>query len=821
MAYVMPSIEKPPALPKNDGNNRAKEALVAVSLIEDSPRLSIPEYTVIDGCCVWHWKDELSEAEGWIVIDSPLPTASGGGLFLHGRTTFNEVRDVARSMSAKLGVSSQPQIVGAKGGVRFSPEHPEAPYVLERFIRDNAGVVAQYWGTGADLNTDHAIIDGHARKYCTPGTTTALDALCTSLGCVGSSPSDVAILLKETVNDSGWTLEEYCVGYVMATTLKELLAYTKPDLIGQVRLVIQGFGCVGTTIALAAKQLGIGRIVGISSQYGFLIDDDGIDCAAIDRARRVAVENHNLRGYDPRSFEAGLSQVELQSDRYTLRETAFTEEQHLLNFLARARGEVFVPCAQRYILTPSVISTLAHDTFDQALPGSRFIIAGANNVFSSRESLGDMLNQLDTASIYMLPEWVTNSGTANLFMRACSGLALKRFATSNLEASARDTKVFVRTVLSKTGYQEGNHSVWQACQDLVATRREVGSVNLLGVKRMAHLTLKTTNVERAIEAIKTLYNAKSNHDGSLFQLPGSDDPTVSIVKVPDDASPADVGLFVHFSVYNLAKAREALQAEAASFEERNSEDGSFELVLDHEQTGYHIGLRQAPPEEPSNATFTGSPHVLNSVVGSTHQLDHYASIMPNTAKAKVFHERMLGFTHIRTFTVNAGSAPDGQDDGLMHVMGLPHDQQRVVILTEGLTPNSVFSKSMRRKCGGYVHHIALEVDNVDAIFTEVRGRGWNTTADEPSFDLATGLRQFFLKEDEAGAILEFIGRGDSPGMKEPEIRIVSNNVHPGAKLTNADADSNVIRQSNGAGRYSGQGEFRTDNIVALARSLDI
>ncbi|KAF5025562.1 hypothetical protein F66182_2370 [Fusarium sp. NRRL 66182] len=788
-----------------------KKPLVAVSAVEKPPTPGIPRYSIIDGCCVWHWSDELSGAEGWIVIDSPIPTVCGGGLFLHDQATLHEVRDVARSMSAKLGVSSQPQIVGAKGGIRFPPQHPQAPHVLERFIRDNSGVISQYWGTGADINTDHAVIDRHARVYCTPGTTTALDALRRSLGCIGSSPSDVAALLEEAVDGSGWSLEEYCVGYVMATTLKQLLIDAKPDLVGQVRLVMQGFGCVGATFALAAHQLGIGRVVGISSQYGFLIDNNGIDCAAIDKARRLAARGDSSQGFDPRSFEAGLGQAELQSDRYTPREAASTEEKHLGNFLARCRGEVFVPCAQRYVLTPSAVSTLARETFAHAPIGARFIIAGANNVFSSKNSLKDALRQLDTASICMLPEWVTNSGTANLFMRACSGLALKGFTASNLEASAADTQAFVRTVLARTGYKQGNHAVWQACQDLATSRRRAGSVNLLGVKRMAHITMRTPKTKRAIETITRLYNAKSNHDGSLFQLPGSDDPTFSVVEVPADAPSADVGLSLRFSVYNLGKAREALKKEGIAFQEQSLDDGSAELILDHEQAGYPMSFCQAPAQEPSDASFTASSNVLDSIVNSTFQLDHYASIMPDTAKMKMFHQRMLGFTHIRTFTVDAGSDPEGEDDGLMHVMGLPHDHQRVVILTEGLSPDSVFSKSMRRKGGGYVHHIALEVDNADAVFAEAREKGWTTTADQPSFDMATGLRQFFLKEGETGTILEFIGRGDTSKSKPPN----------GANPDTADVDSDTNQQQNSGGGYSGQGEFRKDNIVALARSLDI
>ncbi|KAF0325755.1 glu leu phe val dehydrogenase family protein [Colletotrichum asianum] len=760
----------------------------------------VPAYDMIDGCCVWHWRDKESTAEGWIVIDSPVPTAAGRGLFLHANATFEEVRDVARSMSSKLAVSSQPQVVGAKGGIRFPSGDPQAPLVLERFIRDNAGVLSVYWGTGGDLNTDHAVIDKHARAYCSPGTSTALDALYRALGYTGQSFADIPALLEESIDNNGWSLSEYCVGYVMAVTLKELLSRADPSLMGRARLVLQGFGCAGATFALAAEQLGIGRVVAISSQYGFYIDNDGIDCVAIEHARRSGAGTYFAPGLDPRSLEAGLSQAELSSARYTPRKAGSSDEEHLANLLAAAEGEAFVPCAGRYVLTPKTISALINHTFAKVSVSSRFIVAGANNVFSPTESTEKTLSSLDSASVRMLPEWISNSGTSNLFMRACSGLALRGYSASNLEACANDTKSFINAVFAKIGSSGTNVALWDACHDLVMARRAAGAVNRLGVKRMSHLALTTPNVARAGETIERVYNARFNQDKTLYQLPGDDDPTLSIVRAPAGTGPGDIGLSMRFSVYNLARARAMLEADGAAFHEVKLEDGSNELVLKREEAGYPIRLAQAHARESSNSAFSNSSEALKSVAGLAYQLDHYAAIMPDATKMKSFHEYMMAFTHLRTFTVNAGSGTNGEDDGLMHVMGLPFDTKRVLILTEGLNQDAVFTKLMNKHCGAYVHHIALEIEDVDAVFAEVREQGWQTTTDAPSTDLATGLRQFFLKEEETGWILELIGRG-----KEEE----------------ALAGAEAVEDAAGAGGYAtGQGQFRTDNIVALARSLD-
>ncbi|GKU10183.1 glu leu phe val dehydrogenase family protein [Fusarium langsethiae] len=747
----------------------------------------VPPYDVVDGCCTWHWTDKFSEAEGWIVIDSPVPSVSGGGIFLHAGATLDEVRDVTHTMSAKLAVSSQPQICGAKGGIRFPPEDPGASLVLERFVRDNAGVISQYWGTGGDLNTDHAVIDKHARAYCSPGTVTALDALCLSLNhtALASTSSNITALLGESVGDTPWSLSEYSVGYVMAIILKELLVHTKPDLLGRARLVVQGFGCVGSTFAHAVKRLGIGQVVAISSQYGFYVDRTGIDCDAIEYTRQTVVRSGQTMGLDPRSLEAGLTQPQLESRLYTKRRAGASDEEHLADFLGASEGEVFVPCAQRYVLGPKTISALLDGTFYNVPRGARFILAGANNVFSQGETKHEMLGKLDSAAVLMVPEWVSNSGTSNLFMRACSGLALKGYNASSLKACASDSRAFVNAIFTKVGNDAGTRTLWEACENLAVTRKRTGAANLLGVQRMSHLTLTTPNAARAIQTITQVYNARVNQDRSLYQLPGPGDPTLSIVQAPWAAGPADIGLSVHFSVYSLEKARDVLRAENIDFEERALKDGSLELVLGREPAGYPICLRQVPVREVLDHDFSGSDHVLSSIIGSTGQIDHYAAIMPNSARAKRFHEYMMGFTPVRTFTVKAGTTAQS-DDGLMHVMTVPFDTSRVVVLTEGLTQDSIFTKLMERHNGPYLHHIALQVDNVDAVFAQVRERGWQTTSEEPSFDLATGLRQFFLKEEETGCTLEFIGR----------------------------------RKDDTGGYGNGTAEFGVGNIVALAQSLN-
>lgn len=605
-----------------------------------------------------------------------------------------------------------------------------------------------------------------------------------------------------------WPLEEYSVGYVMATTLKQMLLRKNPSLLGHARLVLQGFGNVGATFAQAAQELGLGRIVGISSQYGFLVDQEGIDVAAINRSRN---KNAGTLKVDPKSLEAGLSTEDMQKPSYTTRKKASTDEEHLSAFLAASKGDVFVPCAQRYILTPATLSVLAQETFSDTASDARYIVAGANNIFAASEPRQKCLTRLDEASITMLPEWVSNSGTANLFMRTCSGLAIKGHALSNLAACAQDTDAFIHAVFARAGEDLSSTSLWRACDNVAATRREHGAVNLLGVKRISHLTLISPDAKRSCETFQRIGNATAVADGNLFRLPGADDPTLSITQAAEGYGPADTGLHVRFSVYNLDKTRRVLAKEGIAFEERRIADqGDVELHLCGEKTGYPMSFCQAQDQETQQASLPVAADALPSLVDEVKQLDHYTLIVPDASSVKAFHERMMGYSHLRTITLNAGSAPEGEEDMLNHVMGLPFDSQRVLVITEGLLPESIFSKLLQRKRRPYVHHIALEVGDVEAAFSGVQAAGWSTTSDKISKDMLSGLRQFFLKEEEAGCFLELIERSDGSSEVAKEATADGDSQdQDDERPTHADESSNA----------KGQGEFRRGNMASLAQSM--
>lgn len=73
-------------------------------------------------------------------------------------------------------------------------------------------------------------------------------------------------------------------------------------------------------------------------------------------------------------------------------------------------------------------------------------------------------------------------------------------------------------------------------------------------------------------------------------------------------------------------------------------------------------------------------------------LDHYTICVEDGAAATAFHCDVLGFRFLRTQHLNTGTVPPGEIDMLNFVVGLPGDDTRVCVITEGLNDRTVFRR---------------------------------------------------------------------------------------------------------------------------------
>lgn len=145
------------------------------------------------------------------------------------------------------------------------------------------------------------------------------------------------------------------------------------------------------------------------------------------------------------------------------------------------------------------------------------------------------------------------------------------------------------------------------------------------------------------------------------------------------------------------------------------------------------------------------------------RIDHYTIIVPEAKAVSDFHHDVLGYNFLELKEVNAGSAPAGQVDMLNYIHEWPDASGRVMVITEGLTDTSIFRRFMS-KYGPGIHHIALQVDDLELAFATLKQAGIKTTSDRIMKDVISGLKQIFVDNAETGVFIELIERCDDAGM---------------------------------------------------------
>ncbi len=104
---------------------------------------------------VLSWRDPLSEAHGWLVLNSRRGGAAGGGTRMRKGLGPDEVTYLAKVMELKFALSG-PAIGGAKSGIDFDPNDPRRGEVLSRWFEAIQPFLRACYGTAGDLNVDEA-----------------------------------------------------------------------------------------------------------------------------------------------------------------------------------------------------------------------------------------------------------------------------------------------------------------------------------------------------------------------------------------------------------------------------------------------------------------------------------------------------------------------------------------------------------------------------------------------------------------------------------------------------------------------------------------
>ncbi len=172
------------------------------------------------------------------------------------------------------------------------------------------------------------------------------------------------------------------------------------------------------------------------------------------------------------------------------------------------------------------------------------------------------------------------------------------------------------------------------------------------------------------------------------------------------------------------------------------------------------------------------------------EFDHYTLIVDDARAVAEFHVNVLGFRPARVQMVNAGSVPEGEYDMLNHILWLPGSEEKVLVVTEGLTEDSIFHRYWWR-FGPGVHHVAYTVENIDDTLEKLRQHGVETTSEEILQDPVSGLKQIFLAKKYCGYFVELIERNehiDAGEFVEDNMSALANTMHDYLEDSNSELD---------------------------------
>ena len=340
---------------------------------------------------VFEWKDEHTDAEGWIIINSLRGGAAAGGTRMRIGVTRDEVLALAKTMEIKFTVAGPP-IGGGKSGINFDPRDPRKKEVLQRWYAAAKPLLKTYYGTGGDMNVDEVhevmpmceeqgilfplegIVNGHHRKD-EVGKMKIINQL--KIG-VPLIVKDSSLTPDPTKN---YSVGDLITGYGVSEAILHYYKIYGGEVKGK-KVIIQGWGNVAGAAAYYLAQAGA-IIVGIIDKVGGVINTEGftfneIKSLLINRTSNF-LEIDNMMSFD-----------EVNEKIWSI------------------GAEIFVPAASSRLLSQSQLDQMIDN-------GLEVISSGANVPFADKEIFFGPISKSADQRVSVLPDFIANCGMARVF----------------------------------------------------------------------------------------------------------------------------------------------------------------------------------------------------------------------------------------------------------------------------------------------------------------------------------------------------------------------------------------------------------------------
>jgi glutamate dehydrogenase/leucine dehydrogenase len=341
---------------------------------------------------IFEWNDALTDAQGFLVINSLRGGAAGGGTRMRKGLTKEEVISLAKTMEIKFSVSGPP-IGGAKSGLNFDPSDARKKEVLERWYKVVAPILKNYYGTGGDMNVDEidevipiteeygiwhpqeGIVNGHYH----PNEKDKINK-------IGQLRVGVSKILEDEdytpSKKEGYVVADMITGYGVAESVRHYYTLWKKENLYGKTASIQGFGNVGAAAAFFLARHGV-KITAIIDITGALINPHGFNFEDIKKLY-LGRKDRKLSHKDLIPFEKAQAEF------------------------FKTPADIFIPAAGSRLIGEKELS-------DMIAAGVEVISSGANVPFNDKEIFyGNILNRADE-KITVIPDFIANCGMARVF----------------------------------------------------------------------------------------------------------------------------------------------------------------------------------------------------------------------------------------------------------------------------------------------------------------------------------------------------------------------------------------------------------------------
>ncbi|HVA99081.1 MAG TPA: Glu/Leu/Phe/Val dehydrogenase dimerization domain-containing protein [Bacteroidia bacterium] len=340
---------------------------------------------------VFEWKDSLSEAEGWVVINSLRGGAAGGGTRMRKGLDKREVESLAKTMEVKFTVSG-PQIGGAKSGINFDPADPRKKEVLKRWYKAVIPLLKNYYGTGGDMNVDeiHEVIpitEEFGLQHPQEGVV---------IGHFGSGEtekkeriSQLRIGVSKVIDDAlyspditkKYVVADMITGFGVSESVKNYFSVYGGD-IKEKKVIIQGWGNVAAAAAYYLSQAGA-KIVGIIDVNGGLISENGF---TFDEVKHLFLAKINNKLVHEKLIP--FSEINQK--------------------IWEVKADIFIPAAASRLVKKEEVEKLIKN-------GLQVIACGANVPFADKEIFFGPIAEYTDSKISLIPDFIANCGMARVF----------------------------------------------------------------------------------------------------------------------------------------------------------------------------------------------------------------------------------------------------------------------------------------------------------------------------------------------------------------------------------------------------------------------